>query len=70
MIGTVNDPIVSSDVKGDSHSLLVDLQGSMQAGSRMLKLLGWHETLGHAHRILDVVASYDRLDIPDIQEVA
>lgn len=70
LIETTNDPIVSSDVKSNPHSLLVDLQGSMQAGSRMFKLLAWHETLGHAHRILDVIAGYAELDDSDYKKVA
>ena len=61
LINTIDDPIVSSDVIGDPHSLLVDLLGTMLAGSRMVKLLGWHESLAHAHRILDVVATYAEL---------
>lgn len=67
LIATTNDPIVSSDVKGSSKSLLVDLQGCMLAGSRMVKLLAWHETLGHAHRILDVVSAYQGLDDTSVE---
>ena len=55
---TTDDPIVSSDVKGIHQSLLVDLLGTMKAGDRMMKMLGWHETLGHSKRILDVVGVY------------
>lgn len=62
LIATTDDPIVSSDVKGCSQSLLVDLRGTMKAGERMVKLLAWHETLGHARRILDVAALYADLD--------
>ncbi|MFT5210995.1 MAG: glyceraldehyde 3-phosphate dehydrogenase [Flavobacterium sp.] len=62
LISTINDPIVSSDVIGDPHSLLVDLLGTMLAGKSMVKLLGWHESLAHAHRILDVVACYSDLE--------
>lgn len=62
VIGCVDDPIVSSDVRGDQHSLLVDLQGSMLAGATMVKLLAWHESLAHAHRLLDVVSCYAELD--------
>jgi len=65
LIDVVDDPIVSSDVRGVSHSLLVDLQGSMLAGSSMAKLLAWHEPLGHAQRLLDVVLAYATLDAPD-----
>ena len=62
LIETTDDPIVSSDVRSCAKSLLVDLKGCMPAGSRMLKILAWHESLGHARRILDVIGAYSRLD--------
>jgi glyceraldehyde 3-phosphate dehydrogenase len=40
----------------------MDLKGTLKAGSRLMKVLGWHETLGHARRILDVAALYADLD--------
>ena len=64
LIETTWEPIVSSDVKGSSKSLLVDLQGSMKAGTRMAKIMAWHETLGHACRILDVAAIYGSMEQP------
>ena len=68
VIGTVDAPIVSSDVRGDQHSLLVDLQGSMLAGTTMVKLLAWHESLAHANRLLDVVSCYAELDATSLYE--
>jgi len=62
LIAVTEDPIVSSDVKGCAQSILVDLKGTMQAGARMIKLLAWHETLGHARSILDLAALYATLD--------
>ncbi len=62
LIATTKEPIVSSDVKASPHSLLVDLLGCMAAGSHLYKIMGWHSTLGHAHRILDVVVGYNDLD--------
>lgn len=62
LIETTADPIVSSDVRGCGKSLLVDLNGSMSAGSNMLKILAWHESLGHARRILDVIQAYANLN--------
>lgn len=56
------DPIVSSDVCGVTQSLLVDKQGIMKAGANLIKVLIWHEILGHACRILDVAKLYDDLD--------
>ena len=62
LIAVTRDPIVSSDVRGRSESILVDLQGTLVAGDKLTKLLAWHETLGHARRILDVAVQYAALD--------
>ena len=62
LIRTTDDPIVSSDVRGCRQSVLVDLKGTMKAGANIIKLLAWHESLGHAYRVLDVVKLYAALD--------
>ncbi len=62
LVTTVEDPIVSSDVIGNRHSVVFDLQGTLKSGSRMIKSLVWYESLGHACRTLDVVRSYRALD--------
>jgi len=62
LLATIDDPIVSSDVHGLSQSLLLDLQGTLRTGGRMVKLLAWHETLGHAARLLDVARLYAGLE--------
>jgi len=62
LVRTTDDPIVSSDVRGCSQSLLVDLKGTMKAGNNIIKLLAWHESLGHANRVLDLVKLYADLD--------
>ena len=62
LIAATADPIVSSDVKGRSQSILVDLKGTLKAGSKLIKVLAWHESLGHARRILDLAALYAGLD--------
>jgi glyceraldehyde 3-phosphate dehydrogenase len=62
IIAVTRDPIVSSDVRGSRQSLLVDLGATIKAGSRLVKVIAWHESLGHAARILDVVAHYAKLD--------
>ena len=62
LVAATEDPIVSSDVKGCRQSLLVDLKGTLQAGKRLVKMLAWHESLGHAQRILDLAALYGDLD--------
>ncbi len=62
LIDITNDPIVSSDVIGNPHSLLFDSKGTLKGGKRMIKTLSWYESLGHAGRILDVARQYNTLD--------
>jgi glyceraldehyde 3-phosphate dehydrogenase len=62
LIDVTDDPIVSSDVIGCRQSLLFDARGTLKAGRRIIKALGWYESLGHACRVLDVVRHYDKLD--------
>lgn len=40
----------------------MDLQGTMRCDESMVRALGWHELLGHAHRSLDVARHYADLD--------
>ena len=61
-IETVDDPIVSSDIKGSAASLIFDMQATLKAGTHTFKILGWHETLGHARSILDVALLYSKID--------
>ena len=68
IVDVVKDPIVSSDVIGNSSSLLFDTKGTIKAGSNTIKTLSWYENLGHAARLLDVVRLYRNLDME--QEVA
>ena len=62
IVDVVEDPIVSSDVIGNSHSLLFDARGTIKAGKNIVKMLSWYENLGHAARLLDVVRLYAKLD--------
>jgi glyceraldehyde 3-phosphate dehydrogenase len=62
LIGITDDPIVSSDVIGCRQSLLFDSRATLKAGRRMVKVLGWYESLGHACRVLEVVRHYSKLD--------
>jgi glyceraldehyde 3-phosphate dehydrogenase len=62
LFAVAHDPIVSSDVIGSRQSVLFDLCATMKAGRRMIKTLSWHESRGHANRLLDVIARYAELD--------
>lgn len=69
LVGFSEDPIVSSDVISSPLSLLVDLKGSMRVGTRLFKLIGWHGSLGHAHRITQLMVNYSDIDKADHAEV-
>jgi glyceraldehyde 3-phosphate dehydrogenase len=62
LIAVTDDPIVSSDVIGCRQSLLFDSRATIKAGKRIVKVLAWYESLGHACRVLEVVRHYSRLD--------
>ena len=62
LIGINDDPIVSSDVIGCRQSLLFDTRATIKAGKKIVKVLAWYESLGHACRLLDVVRLYNSLD--------
>lgn len=62
IVDVVEDPIVSSDIIGNPHSLLFDTKGTIKAGNNIIKTLGWYENQGHAARLLDVVRLYAQLD--------
>lgn len=48
------DPIVSSDIVGDPHSLIVDAASTMVAG-RMVKVFGWYDNeWGYSSRLVDL----------------
>jgi glyceraldehyde 3-phosphate dehydrogenase len=61
LIGVTDDPIVSSDVIGNRQSLLFDARATLKAGKKILKVLAWYESIGHACRVLDVVRQYSNL---------
>jgi glyceraldehyde-3-phosphate dehydrogenase/erythrose-4-phosphate dehydrogenase len=42
--------------------LLFDSRATIKAGKKIVKLLAWYESLGHACRVLDVVRQYGCLD--------
>ncbi|GHD31826.1 glyceraldehyde 3-phosphate dehydrogenase NAD-binding domain-containing protein [Halioglobus pacificus] len=70
ILGVADDPIVSSDVIGSTHTLLYDSQGTIKAGQNTIKILGWYESRGHAARLLDVARLYADLDARSAGEVA
>ena len=57
------DPIVSSDVIGNTHSLVYDSQATQKTEFDMVKILCWYDNgICQAARVLDVLTSYISLE--------
>jgi glyceraldehyde 3-phosphate dehydrogenase len=51
-----SDPIVSSDVVGDSHSSIVDLSLTQVVGGNMVKIIAWYDNeWGYTNRLVEEV---------------
>jgi len=51
------DPIVSSDVIGNTHSCIFDAQWTTAIGGRMVKVLGWYDNeYGYSNRTADLIS--------------
>ncbi len=54
LISVTDEPIVSSDVIGDSHSAVVDAQATMSLGNGLIKSVVWYDNgWGYAYRLLE-----------------
>jgi glyceraldehyde 3-phosphate dehydrogenase len=63
IIEVVNDPIVSTDVIGNLHSIVFDAKAIMKSPTRMIKALSWyHASLAVAARVIDVILAYDKIE--------
>ena len=51
-----DEPLVSSDIIGNTHSTIVDLSFTQVVGGNLLKVLAWYDNeLGYASRLVDLV---------------
>jgi glyceraldehyde 3-phosphate dehydrogenase len=63
IIQMVDDPIVSTDVIDNQHSLIFDKRASMFSPGRMVKTLTWyHSAYAMAARIKELILAYDKID--------
>ncbi len=54
ILAVTNDPLVSSDIIGNSHSSIVDLSLTQVAGGNMLKVIAWYDNeYGYANRLVE-----------------
>ena len=51
------DPIVSSDIVGNTHSCIFDASWTTVIGDKMVKVLGWYDNeMGYSNRTADLIA--------------
>lgn len=56
ILAVTEDPIVSSDIVGDSHSAIVDLSLTQVVGGTMVKVIAWYDNeYGYANRLVEEV---------------
>jgi glyceraldehyde 3-phosphate dehydrogenase len=57
ILGITEEPLVSSDFRGDSHSAVVDLGLTAVTGGNMLKVIAWYDNeWGYSNRLVELVA--------------
>jgi glyceraldehyde 3-phosphate dehydrogenase len=57
ILGVSEEPLVSTDFRGDSHSAVVDLPLTAVTGGNMLKVIAWYDNeWGYSNRLVELVA--------------
>ena len=56
------DPIVSSDIIGNSHSSIFDAQAGMELNDHFFKIIAWYDNeWGYSNRLVDMIEYWDKL---------
>lgn len=51
-----DEPLVSSDILGESHASIADLAMTRVIGGNLVKVLGWYDNeMGYTHTLVDHV---------------
>jgi len=51
-----NEPLVSSDILGESHACIADLEMTRVVGGNLVKVLGWYDNeMGYTYTLIDHV---------------
>jgi glyceraldehyde 3-phosphate dehydrogenase len=66
ILGVSDEPLVSSDFRGDSRSSIIDAASTMSLGGDFVKVIAWYDNeWGYSCRVADLVAYVAaRLDVP------
>ncbi len=56
VLATEDEPLVSVDFRGDTHSATVDLENTRVLGDKMVKVLAWYDNeWGYISRVVDLI---------------
>ncbi len=56
ILGACDDPLVSSDFRGDSRSSIIDLPSNMVLGGNFIKVIAWYDNeWGYSCRVADLI---------------
>lgn len=57
ILSVTDEPLVSSDLKGDSHSAIVDLSLTQVTSGNLVKVIAWYDNeWGYSNRLAELVA--------------
>lgn len=57
ILGYIEDPIVSSDILGNTNSSIFDARAGIALTSTFIKVISWYDNeIGYSNKILDLVA--------------
>ncbi len=63
ILGYTEDPIVSADIIGDSHSAIFDALSTRVLGGNFLQIIVWYDNeTGYSHRIVDLLSLMGHMD--------
>lgn len=61
ILTTTDQPLVSSDLKGNSHSAVVDLSLTDVVGGNLIKVVVWYDNeWGYANRLVELAADFGK----------
>lgn len=62
VLDVTDEPVVSSDMKGNSHSAIVDLSLTKVTGGNMVKVIVWYDNeWGYSNRLAELVADTGKI---------
>jgi glyceraldehyde 3-phosphate dehydrogenase len=67
ILAVTDDPVVSSDIIGNSHSSIVDLSLTQVVGGNMLKIIAWYDNeYGYANRLVEETIMVGKRPAPQV----